>query len=60
MMNWCCGDFIMIWIGIRNMKWMMMIVLYLPVLWSFIVTVILMMVVGVMVLLGMTKLGSVV
>ena len=60
-MNWCCSDFMMIWIWIRNFQWlMMMVVIYLPVLRSFIVAVMLLVVVWVMGLLGVTKPRSVV
>lgn len=58
MMNWCCSDFMMIWILIRNFQWLV-IVIYLPVLRSFIVAVMLV-VVWVTGLLGMTKPGPVV
>ena len=51
----------MIWIWIRNFQWlMMMVVIYLPVLRSFIVAVMLLVVVWVMGLLGVTKPRSVV
>ena len=61
MMNWCCSDFMMIWIWIRNFQWLMIvIVIYLPVLRRFIVAVVMLVVVWVTGLLGVTKPGSVV